>query len=219
MSQQRAPRRTRGQGAWPSALNAPPPDPLPAPTAWGAGTLSLSPTTSPAALGLLASSATVCDLPVAALRLPLSSPRPAGAGLVRRRRLHAWPHATHGSPPGLGYRPAPARRWLAQSARTGVARPCLGPVATVSLSPPSESVPFSATVAPVSHAPSCKPCGANGTRSLWAAALFRQLAACLVAQCCPCCKATNSEKTAVNELAATTPGPQVNSQTEAGSES
>lgn len=71
---------TRGQGAWPSALNAPPPDPLPAPTAWGAWTLSLSPTTSPAALGLLASSATVCDLPAAALRLPLSSLCPVGPG-------------------------------------------------------------------------------------------------------------------------------------------
>lgn len=53
---------------------------------------------------------------------------------------------------------------------------------------------------PGSQYASCKSYGANGTRSLRAAALYRQLAACLVAQGFRRCKATNSENTAVTRV-------------------
>lgn len=152
---------------------------LPAPTAWGAGTMS--PTAAPAAWGLPPAR----RRSMTCRRGPCGSPCPrapdwgqshseAAAGRLAPRcarllfgaRLSPSPCAPMACPPRTD--------WRCQTVR--------GPVAVAPLSLPSESVPFSATVALDSHAASCRPYGANDTRSLRAAALYRQLATCLLSR-------------------------------------
>ena len=98
--------------------------------ACGLGRRGYAPHCVTAGLGAGCHSATVCDLPAAALRLPPPSGGPLGAdappgaagssALAPRHVLRP----RRGSPASFGCRPATARPWLATDMARTVARPC-----------------------------------------------------------------------------------------------